>query len=228
MVKLDDLTTRYQEGLKKVEGLPENIKEDLEARANDIKKLTGEIETLQQDLVDGVQNRGANPDSVAAILIRNKNIVDQAASIQRSKGKFQFDDLQARNIVTLAGIGGKDAQFAQNDLSRTVERALNLLDLISFTPVQGEYVPLFRESASEIMADLVEEGADKPESKLEFGVVDLKTGTIAHWIKISIQLINDMPALASYIEGRMAYGVRLKLEAKIVAHREAELKYQRI
>lgn len=216
MAKLDDLTSRYQDGLKKIENLPENVQEDLEARAKEIKDLTGQIETLQQELVEGVNQRGADPDTVAAILIRNKDISDQAQAIQRSKGKFQFDDLQARNIVTLAGIGGKDAQFAKNDLSRRVDLPLTILDLISFTPVQNEYVPLFRESAYEIMADLVDESKQKPESKLEFGVVDLKTGTIAHWIKVSIQLISDMPALAAYIEGRMSYGVRLKLEAKII------------
>ena len=212
--QLDDLITRYQDGIKKLDDLPDNIKNDLEARSNDIKKLSGEIEDLQQKLVDGVQQRGANPDSVAGILIRNKNIVDQAQAITRAKGKFQFDDLHARNIVTLAGLGDT-AQFAQSSIP-TPERALTLLDLIAFTPVQNELVPLFRESAFDIMADEVAEAAEKPESKLEFGVVDLKTGTIAHWIKVSIQLISDMPALAAYIEGRMAYGVRLKLEAKIV------------
>lgn len=212
--QLDDLITRYQDGIKKLDDLPDDIKTELETRSQEIKKLSGEIEDLQQKLVDGVNNRGTNQDSVASILIRNKNIVDQAQAITRAKGKFQFDDLKARNIVTLASLG-ETAQFAQGTIP-TPERALTLLDLIAFTPVQNELVPLFRESAFDIMADEVAESAEKPESNLEFGVVDLKTGTIAHWIKISIQLISDMPALAAYIEGRMAYGVRLKLEAKIV------------
>lgn len=216
MKTLDELATRYQDGLKKIEDLPDDIKTELETRANDIKKLTGEIETLQQSLVDSVNQRGADPDTVAAILIRNKTIADQAQAIQRAKGKFQFDDLHARNIVTLAGIGGKAAQFAQNDLSRRTERALTVLDLVSFVAVTGEYVPLFRESARDIMADLVDEGNEKPESKLEFGVVDLKTGTVAHLITVSLQLISDMPSLAAYIEGVMAYGVRLKLEHKLL------------
>lgn len=215
MGTLDSLITRYQEGLKKVESIPENIKDDLEARAKEVQKLAGELTDLQQKLVDGVNERGVDPNSVASVLIRNKAILDQAGTIQRSKGKFQFNDLNARNIVTLTSLG-PTAQFAGNDLGRTVERALTLLDWISFTPVTAELVPLLRESAYDIMADLVPEGQTKPESNLTFGVVDLKVGTIAHWIKISIQLISDMPTLAAYIEGRLAYGVRLKLEAKIV------------
>lgn len=215
MGTLDSLITRYQEGLKKVESIPDNIKDDLEARSKEVQKLAGELTDLQQKLVDGVNQRGVDPNSVASVLIRNKAILDQAGAIQRSKGKFQFNDLNARNIVTLVSLGS-NAQFAANDLGRTVERALTLLDWISFTPVTADLVPMLRESAYEIMADLVPEGQTKPESNLTFGVVDLKVGTIAHWIKISVQLISDMPTLAAYIEGRLAYGVRLKLEAKIV------------
>ncbi|QNX02786.1 phage major capsid protein [Acinetobacter seifertii] len=215
MGTLDGLITRYQEGLKKVESIPDNIKDDLEDRSKEVQKLAGELTDLQQKLVDGVNQRGVDPNSVASVLIRNKAILDQAGAIQRSKGKFQFNDLNARNIVTLVSLGS-NAQFAANDLGRTVERALTLLDWISFTPVTADLVPMLRESAYEIMADLVPEGQTKPESNLTFGVVDLKVGTIAHWIKISVQLISDMPTLAAYIEGRLAYGVRLKLEAKIV------------
>lgn len=216
MGELDQLVTRYKEALAGNATIPEEVKTSLEARSQEIKDLTAKIEGIQQELVDGVNNRGADPDSTAAILIRNKVVLDKAQSIQRAKGKFSFDDINARNIVTLAGVGGKDAQLAQNDLSRTIQPALTILDLITFVPVTGEWVPLLRESGYDIMADLVDEGEDKPESDLEFGIVDLKVGTIAHWIKISKQLIDDMPVLAAYIEGRLSYGVRLKLEAKII------------
>ena len=213
--QMDTLLNRYRSQLAGLDNLPTDVKDQLEARAEDIKKLTGELDDLQQKMIDGVHSRTEDPDAVASILIRNKDILDQAKAIQRSKGKFQFDDLKARNIVTLTGLGST-AQFAKNDLSRTLERPLNLLDWVSFTPIENELVPLLRESAYDIMADIVAEGGDKPESSLTFGVVDLKADTIAHWIKVSNQLISDMPTLAAYIEGRLAYGVRLKLEAKIV------------
>ena len=215
LAQLDTLIGRSRTQLERVDNLPADLREQLEARSNEIRDLTGQIEDIQQRMIDGVHSRSDDPDAVASILIRNKDILDQAKAILRSKGKFQFNDLKARNVVTLTGIGAT-AQFAQNDLSRTLARPLNLLDWISFTPITNEFVPLLRESAYEIMADIVQEGADKPESSLTFGVVDMKADTIAHWIKVSNQLISDMPTLAAYIEGRLAYGVRLKLEAKIV------------
>ena len=217
MKQLDELIARNTANSSRVENLPDDVKAELESRSQEITKLTGQIEEIQQKMIDGVNNRSLDVETTANILIRNKNILDQATAIKNSRGKFQFKDVKARNIVTLAGIGGQAAQFANNDISaRNVERPLNLLDMVSFLPVEGEYVPLFRESAYTIMADVVEEAQEKPESDLEFGIVDLKTGTIAHWIKVSIQLLNDMPALAAYMEGRLAYGVRLKLEYKII------------
>jgi hypothetical protein len=90
---------------------------------------------------------------VASILIRNKDIADQAAAIVRSRGKFSIDGIQARNIVTLDGLPS-NTQFASGTIT-TATRALALLDLISFTPISEKLIPLFRESAYDIMADLV-------------------------------------------------------------------------
>lgn len=216
MANLDKLITRYDDGLKRLDGVPDDLKNELEVRAKENKKLAGEIEELQQKLIEGVQSRDADPHTVASLLIRNKEVADQANSIVRARGKFGLDGVLARNIVTLAGMG-KTASLAKNDLSRTVERPLTILDWISFTPITAELVPLLQESAYEIMAEIVSESLEKPESELNFGVVDLKAGTIAHLISISLQTMADMPTLAAYIEGRLAYGVRLKLEAYIVA-----------
>ncbi len=215
MANLDGLITRYNDALKRLEDVPEDLKTELETRAKENKKLAGEIGDLQQKLIEGIESRGQfEQDSLASIMIRNKTIADQAAAILESRGKFSLNDVKARNIVTLDGLPA-NAQFAKGTVE-TAQRALALLDLISFTPINEKLIPLFRESAYEIMADEVAESAEKPESNIEFGIIDLAVGTIAHWTRVSNQLISDMPALAAYIEGRLAYGVRLKLEYKIV------------
>lgn len=213
--QLDDLITRYKEKLEAKLELPQDVKDDLEARSKEMKKLSSDLEDVQQKLIDNIHERSKpEQDSVASILIRNKDIADQAAAIVKARGKFSIDGIQARNIVTLDNLPAS-TQFATGTI-QTATRALALLDLISFTAISEKLIPLFRESAYDIMADLVDEAGDKPESDIEFGVIDLAVGTIAHWIRISNQLLSDMPTLAAYIEGRLAYGVRLKLEYKLV------------
>jgi HK97 family phage major capsid protein len=211
--QLDDLIARYKEKLEAKSELPQDVKDDLEARSIEVKKLSANLESLEQKLIENIHERSkSEQDSVASILIRNKDIADQAAAILRSRGKFAIDGILARNIVTLDSLPA-NSQFVAGTIP-TPARALALLDLISFTPISEKLVPLFRESAYDIMADLVEEAADKPESDIEFGVIEMSVGTIAHWIRVSNQLLSDMPTLASYIEGRLAYGVRLKIEYK--------------
>ncbi|MFA5715684.1 MAG: phage major capsid protein, partial [Candidatus Paceibacterota bacterium] len=61
------------------------------------------------------------------------------------------------------------------------------------------------------------EGAAKPESILTFQSYSAPVVTIAHWIKISKQILADAPALVAYIENRLRYGVDLREETQIVA-----------
>ena len=77
-------------------------------------------------------------------------------------------------------------------------------------------IPLLKESAHNFMADVVPEGETKPESELNFKIEELTISVIAHWVRVTNQLLNDMPALVAYIRGRMAYGIRLKLEYLVI------------
>lgn len=91
------------------------VRDELEARAKEFKQLSSDLEDVQQKLIDNIHDRSKpEQDSVASILIRNKDIADQAAAIVRSRGKFSIDGIQARNIVTLDGLPS-NTQFAFRD-----------------------------------------------------------------------------------------------------------------
>lgn len=55
-----------------------------------------------------------------------------------------------------------------------------------------------------------------PESDLTFELATAPVRTIAHWLRVSKQLMDDAPALAGYIQRRLDYGLRLRLEQQIV------------
>lgn len=96
------MITRYKEKLEGKVELPQEVRDELEARAKEFKQLSSDLEDVQQKLIDNIHDRSKpEQDSVASILIRNKDIADQAAAIVRSRGKFSIDGIQARNIVTL-------------------------------------------------------------------------------------------------------------------------------
>lgn len=219
--QMDTLLERYRDRLSALDELPDDLKKDLEERSNKIKEVAGQVEEIQQQLVDGVHERNkGQQDTIAAALIRNKDAVDYAKTMHTRSGNKKdavvFEGLNARNVITLGGMG-TNAVFAQNDLNRTARAMpLSVIDLINWGTTQEAVAYFLRESTYEIMADIAPENTDKPESDFEFGVISLNVGVIAHWIRASKQVLADMPALANYLQTRMAYGVRFKLEYYVV------------
>jgi HK97 family phage major capsid protein len=228
--ELDELAVKFRDRLEqldklldrnkdKLEKLPDDVKTEMEARSKEIKQISGDIEDIKQKLVEGVNERKADPHSTAQVLIRNKDAVDFAETMLKSrnqKGSVTFAGLNARNIIQLNALG-PNYEFAQNDVALTAAaQPLNVLKLINFGSTTIDLVPFLRESAYTIMADIAPEGTVKPESELLFGTMQMNVGTIAHTIKVSNQVLSDMPALANYVETRMAYGIRYKLEYFII------------
>lgn len=214
VAKMDSLLERYSSQLANV---PENLKKELEDHARSVQKAAADIDEIKQKLVDGVRSGGDDPDTTAAILIRNTEAVGMAARMATSskKGSIVFDGLKARNVVSLAGLP-EHAIFAKNDLNRQPVQPLSVIELINWIPTLDKVVYYLRESSFDIMAAIAPENTDKAESDIEFGELELNCGSIAHWIRATKQLLADMPALANYIETRMAWGVRYKLEYYVV------------
>jgi len=62
----------------------------------------------------------------------------------------------------------------------------------------------------------VAEGAQKPESDLTFELVSTPVRTIAHFIKVSKQVLDDAPALAAYIDTRLRHGTEQRYDAQLL------------
>jgi HK97 family phage major capsid protein len=65
-------------------------------------------------------------------------------------------------------------------------------------------------------AGMVAEGTMKPESNITFEKKDAVVRTIAHWILVTRQALMDVPQLESYINNRMVYGLRQKVEDQLL------------
>lgn len=60
------------------------------------------------------------------------------------------------------------------------------------------------------------EGVLKPEAGMTMELLSITPKTIAHWIQASKQILADQPALRSFIDGRLLFGLRRKLEYQVV------------
>lgn len=83
-------------------------------------------------------------------------------------------------------------------------------------PVTTNSVSFIREKSFTNNAAAVAEGTAKPESDLVLENKVANVATIAHWIRVSKQLVDDAVALAAYIDARMAYGLEIAIDRQLV------------
>lgn len=224
MTQIDGLIEKYQSAI-------ENYNETDKETRNTLKELTEQIEQanalsarltdVEQKLVEGVLEGRHDANNIGAMLARNEAVLDQAKTIMKARGKMVLDgEFSVRNTIGLGSIGGDKAPIVHAggsvEFQGAIELPTTIVEMISWTPVSESLIPLLKESAHEFMADVVPEGQDKPESTLNFKVEELTVSVVAHWVRVTNQLLNDMPALVAYIQGRMAYGIRLKLEYLVI------------
>ncbi len=77
--------------------------------------------------------------------------------------------------------------------------------------IEYEQEKLFTNSAAPVA-----EGALKPQSELQFEDKTAPVRTIAHWMRASVQILADAPALRSIIDQRLRYGLATVEEAQLL------------
>lgn len=96
-------------------------------------------------------------------------------------------------------------------------RELRVADVIPRGVTGSNMVEYTRELAFTNAAAETLEGASKPESSLTFELAQAPVRTIAHFLRLSKQVLEDAPALQSYVDRRLRYGLELRYEQQIVA-----------
>jgi HK97 family phage major capsid protein len=88
--------------------------------------------------------------------------------------------------------------------------------LLPSVPVTGNMVNSLRELSWTNSAAEVSQGTAKPESDITFEPYNVPITTVAHFIKVSKQLLADAPAIAAYINVRLFDGLAQKVDAQLL------------
>lgn len=95
-------------------------------------------------------------------------------------------------------------------------RQLSVMPTVAQGSTSSNVIYYSRELAWTNNAAETAENTTKPESDLTFEEVSENVRTIPHFIKVSKQALEDSSFLASYIDRRMAHGVRQRIESQII------------
>lgn len=95
-------------------------------------------------------------------------------------------------------------------------RAFTIRDLLAPGQTSSNSVEYVRETGFTNNAAPVAETTLKPKSEITFDMENTPVRTIAHIFKASRQIMDDAPALASYINARGTYGLKFVEEAQLL------------
>jgi HK97 family phage major capsid protein len=98
------------------------------------------------------------------------------------------------------------------------ERRMTIRDLITPGRTSSNAIQYVKETGFTNSAATVTEtaGTAKAQSELKFDLETEAVTTIAHWVLATKQILDDVPMLQSYIDGRLRYGLRYVEENQLL------------
>lgn len=145
---------------------------------------------------------------------------DFKALASKGRGTASISLKAVTSITSLTtGTGGVGAAIRPDRLEGVISpnlRTFTIRDLIMPGRTGSTAIEYVRESGYQNMANSVAEGAIRPQSDLSFELKTTPVRTIGHHMLASKQVLDDVPMLQSYIDGRMRYGLAYKEEQDLL------------
>lgn len=98
------------------------------------------------------------------------------------------------------------------------ERRMTIRDLLTPGRTSSNAVQYVKETGFTNLAATVTEtaGTAKAQSEIKFDIATSNVSTIAHWVLATKQILDDVPMLQSYIDGRLRYGLMYVEETQLL------------
>lgn len=199
--------------------------DDALTKHNDLAKKHGELSAriveIEQSLAQRKQEVDPPPAKTLGELFVENERVKAFNSATRGAVRVQIN---RADIMNVTGTVGSNTSLA-NSLVSTLrvpgivappERKLTIRDLVAPGETSQGMVEYVQETGFTNAAAVVTEGSSKPYSDLTFELKHAPVRTIAHLFKASRQILDDAPALRSYIDARARYGLRLEEEDELL------------
>lgn len=219
-VRIKALIEKAQKEITDTGSMATELKNSLTALADAGTAGTKRIEALEQ-LVAEVQN--ADRTFKRAKSAGQKFTADDKVKAALAEGQAFKGRIRAIvNTITelSSGDGGAGDLIVPQRLQGIIapnNRKLRIRDLLLKGRTTSNAIEYVKESGFTNAAAPVAETTLKPQSSLTFELATAPVRTIAHWIRASKQVLDDVPQLETYIDTRLRYGLALVEEAQLLA-----------
>jgi HK97 family phage major capsid protein len=200
-------------------GLSTETKAALEAQAKTSVEILSRLTELEQKATrGGGMGGGSAVKSLGQSFVDDEGIKKALAQGDKFKGRASFS-VKAITSVTgdVAGAAGDLIQPTRvPGIVAPPDRELRVRSLLTPGRTSSNSIEYVQETGFTNAAAPVAETTQKPESTLKFDKKTAPVRTLAHWIPASKQILDDVPALVSYIDARLRYGLALVEDAQLL------------
>lgn len=214
---LANVKSDLAKAMEKYDGqLAEKAKVDNETRA-EVKALSEDFKSLNAQLTELAQKSTEGFKSLEEKSIKTAGeefILSPAfKSFVEAKNRNASLRLELKNTV----LSDTTTTWSQrrDGIIPLATLPLTLRQVIPSMPVSSNLIETMKEASWTNDAAEVAQGAAKPESDITFAKSNVTVETVAHWIKVSQQMLADAPAVASYINVRLADGLSQRIDQQL-------------
>lgn len=132
------------------------------------------------------------------------------------KGSRISVDVDRKAFIATSDTGAAVIADRQPGIIALPQRRLTIRDLIAPGSTSSNLITYMKETLFTNNAAPVAEGATKPQSTITMAQSTAPVIKLAHYMKASTEILDDLPALQSYINERLMYGLKLVEENQLL------------
>lgn len=194
-----------------------DVRNRVDAASRRIEELETRNRDIEQLLADGAYRGGrfgggGSSESPGEIFVRSEAFKNFGGSAGRGVVTAVVQAITSASTSA----GGMIAPDRRGEIVGLPKRRLTIRGLIAPGTTNSNSVNYVRQTTRTNNAAVVTEGAQKPESVLAWTEADAPVRTIAHWVPVSRQAMDDAPMLQSTIDGELRYGLGVKEEEELL------------
>lgn len=177
------------------------------------------MEAIEQKMVRSNDDDGEDVDSLHATLAKHWGDSAKEFMTHRAMGKSVSIPVSRKALVNTGATGTALNYPGQQIMAQPLMpllRRLTIRDLIMPGRTSKAVIWYQRETGFTNNAAVVSEGSLKPKSELTFDLITENVRTIAHLMDVSLQMLDDVDFIESYIQNRMTYGLKLIEEGQLM------------
>ena len=192
-------------------------KQAMEKLSSKAAELTDKCLELERKMSDSAKEGQMQAESLGEQLVKS----DAFQSMAQGRSKFARIEVKTAIINATGQNQPLVADFRVPGIINNPNRVLTIRDVLpvgrtSSNLVQYTKENVFTNNANSQYASPARENVTKPESAITFTLANAPVVTLAHFIPVSRQVLDDAPQLQSYVNGRLTYGLKLEEEDQLL------------